>query len=205
MLNLFDFGLLLAYFVPGFIALKGVAFFSSKVRAVVQAGDTGAGHTMALVALALVAGLGVNVVRFSTLDFTFRVDLTKIAWAGVEGPEHRPVYRVDPDYYRLVEEGRLEAYRETKSEDLRIFQFYGNVLVALVLFSFCYTFHPGNEAPARIGKRIGLFCVSVILITWFFYMPARLAFYRYMHEVGMFNALGAVTSASVDAMQPCPA
>lgn len=192
MLDLFNFGLLLAYFVPGFVALKGIAFFSSEVRAITKTGDGGGSHTVALVTLVLLAGIGIGIVRFSTLDYTFRIDLSTIALAAVEGPEHKPVYRVDPDYFRLTDEGQLEAFREAKSEDLRMFQFYGNVLVALVVFSGCYFFHRHQKPFMQIWKRIGLFCASVVLIIWFFYMPARLAFYRYTEEVKMFNASTAV-------------
>ena len=119
-----NFGLLIAYVLPGFASLWGVAHFSSTVSGWLVSSSSAAGNTATVggflyVTLASVAaGLTASTIRWAVIDRLH--DLT-----GIKRPSW--------DDSRLQD--CLGAFEALVENHYRYYQFYGNMLVAM-LFLF---------------------------------------------------------------------
>jgi hypothetical protein len=112
-----NFGLLIAYLLPGFTALWGVSFFSSTVRhwlstSTAQAPTLG-GFLYGTIG-AVAAGLTVSTVRWLLIDTLHRL-------TGL-----RPTER---NYSQL--QNNIEAFEVTVAHQYRYYQFYANMCVAM--------------------------------------------------------------------------
>jgi hypothetical protein len=104
-----DFGLFIAYLIPGFILVVGFADRTGPVRGLVeQANAAGkAASLFALLILRLTGGLVLSVVRAGTIDKTFE----RVPFCKVEA--HSPwrcTPREEPEYAKLVNAGHREAF-----------------------------------------------------------------------------------------------
>jgi hypothetical protein len=119
-----NFGLLIAYVLPGFVGLWGVSHFSQTVGSWLVASSSAAGNAATVggflyVTLASVgAGLTASTIRWAAIDRLHNL-------TGIK----RPCW----DDSRLHE--RLEAFEALVENHYRYYQFYGNMLVAM-LFLF---------------------------------------------------------------------
>lgn len=114
-----NFGLLIAYVLPGFVTLWAVALVSPAVR-VWLVGSTAAGPNvsgfMYVLIASVAAGMTVSAVRWATVDWLHAVTgLVRPAW----------------DDARLGK--RLGAFEALVENHYRYYQFYANMLVALGL------------------------------------------------------------------------
>jgi hypothetical protein len=116
-LSPFNFGLISAYLVPGFITLWGASYRSETVRAWLSASPQNAGRIADLLYATLAAiavGMTVSAFRWAIFDtLHHRTGIRPPAW----------------DFSRLHE--RLDAYRELIEIHYRYYQFFANTLLAL--------------------------------------------------------------------------
>lgn len=111
------FGLIIAYVLPGYIALIGLSPFSELVRSWLTAAlsaDTGVAGFLHLTTASLCLGMLGGCFRWMVVD-------TVIAWTGLR----RPVW----DDQRLTE--RLSAFNLIVEHHYRYYQFYGSTLLIL--------------------------------------------------------------------------
>jgi hypothetical protein len=205
-----DFGLLIAYAIPGGLALKGIAYFQAPVNTLFRHAYTGE-HTLgalsALVLLAVMSGMILSVVRASTLDHSFEVPFWIPRWFrraidrllgwrfigtylravtdnGFEGNTLYGHRRCDPQYAVISDLNRLEALRDAIVHDKRRYQFYGNTLLAVLICLCCLAataYREGIE-PERLF-RVALF----VAIIGPLYSAARASHNRYMCTVDALN------------------
>lgn len=126
-----NFGLLIAYVLPGFVALWGLSYPSEAVRSwVTGAGTTGpgVGSVLHVVLGSVACGMTASAVRWAALD-----------WVHHRSGVPRPLW----DDSRLPE--RLVAYEFFIEIHYRYYQFYGNSLVSL-LFTYALWRHSGMAA-----------------------------------------------------------
>ncbi|MCK4341624.1 MAG: hypothetical protein KAY37_07875 [Phycisphaerae bacterium] len=116
-----NFGFLIAYVLPGFVSLWGVSHFSPTVRGWLVASSVTAGNSATVggflyVTLASVAaGLTASTIRWAVIDSLHH-------WTGI----NRPAW----DDSKLQE--RLGAFEALVENHYRYYQFYANMLVAML-------------------------------------------------------------------------
>lgn len=118
-----DFGMVIAYLLPGFIALYGLRYLSPAVNQLIGLSytkDGGIGIEIAIVAFALSAGVVVSAFRANVLDPL---------------QERSGVGKPDFDVSKLKDEKALKAYEAAISNTYRFAQFYGNTFVALLFLT----------------------------------------------------------------------
>jgi hypothetical protein len=113
-----NFGLLIAYVLPGFVVLWGLSFVSPTVNAwLLGAGATGptVGGFLYVFLASVGCGMSASVVRWALLD-------TLHHRTGLRAPYL--------DFSRLHE--RLEGFERIVADHYQYYQFYSNTLVALL-------------------------------------------------------------------------
>ncbi|MBI1827330.1 MAG: hypothetical protein HY287_04015 [Planctomycetes bacterium] len=147
-----NFGLLIAYWIPGFIALAGVGMLSPPVAAWLSAepGPSLGGFLYSTMA-SLAAGMTVSALRWAMID-TFH------HCTGLIRPEW--------DDSRLTE--RLPALEYLVETHYRYYQFYGNSFVAMVFAYSAWRF-------SAVGKAVscGLPDVGVAVLASVFLAGSR--------------------------------
>lgn len=114
-----NFGLLIAYLLPGFTILWGLSYVSDTVRSWLGASPFAAPTVSGVVYVTLAsvaAGLTASTVRWLIIDKIHH-------WTGVPRPQW--------DFSRLQQ--NVAAYDVIVENKYRYYQFYGNMLVSLVL------------------------------------------------------------------------
>jgi hypothetical protein len=116
-----NFGFLIAYILPGFISLWGISYFSPTVRAwlVSSSSATSAatvGGFLYITLASVGAGLTVSTVRWAFIDRLH-------ALTGIRRPRWNDAMLQD----------RLAAFEALVENHYRYYQFYSNMLVALLL------------------------------------------------------------------------
>lgn len=154
------FGLLIAYIVPGFVMLLGVASLAEPVWGwLVGVGSVGPsfGAVLYVAVGSVAAGMTASVLRWAFLDTLHEA-------TGL----HRPSL----DESRLAD--RLVAYDYLVEQHYRYYQFYGNTLVALILaFAMWRLSNHADAAPVGWPE-----CVLAI-ITFVFAAGSRDALRKY--------------------------
>ncbi len=114
-----NFGLVIAYLLPGFTALWGLSYVSQTIRSWLAATPTDAptvGGFLYVTLGSIAAGLTVSTVRWAVID-------TIHHWTGISPPHW--------DFSRLQE--NINAFSALVEIHYRYYQFYANMLVSLVL------------------------------------------------------------------------
>jgi hypothetical protein len=112
-----NFGLLIAYLLPGFVALWGAAYYVGAVHTWIHATPPDApsvGGFLYSTLASTAAGVVLSAIRWATID---RI----LAWSGVRQPTWQ---------FELLAE-RLAAYEFLVCQHYRYYQFYANMAVAL--------------------------------------------------------------------------
>jgi hypothetical protein len=112
-----DFDSILAYLVPGFIAVAGIAFLSPTLqRLLSELRSEHSGSTFLLLTLlALVTGMLLSDIRVVALQPTCRLNLNWINWISHE-PSFAPIAGEPVAYGKLTEEGRLNAFQRSQTQ-----------------------------------------------------------------------------------------
>lgn len=140
-----NFGLLIAYIVPGAIVLVGLAAFSATVQAwlINPAKATPSIGGFLFVTLASVAaGMTASAVRWATIDRLHH-------WTGIEKPTW--------DDSKLPD--RLEAFEALVEAHYRYYQFHSNTLVAML---FSYAAWRPSLGSRPVGSDLGIVLLSAI-------------------------------------------
>lgn len=145
-----NFGLLIAYLLPGSVALWGVSYHSEIVEAWLRSAPPDAptvGGFLYATLASTALGLVVSAVRWAILDRAF-------AWAGV-----RPT---DWDFALLSE--RLAAFETIVAYHYSYYQFYANTFVA-VAFSALAFLRSDEARPVQAGWFLAsVLAVEIILL-----------------------------------------
>lgn len=160
-----NFGLLIAFIVPGFTAVWGMAYLSPAVRAwlgqIPAEVPTVGGFLYATIA-AIAAGLTVSTVR----------------WLVIDTIHHRTGIRQPPwDFSRLST--HLAAYDVLIAIHYRYYQFYGGMCVAMLFAYACRRAATGPTLPLFGWPELGLAVVEVV-----FFCGSRDTLRKYYFRVG---------------------
>lgn len=145
-----NFGLLIAYLLPGFVALSGVAEYSPTLRLwlgrVPQDAPSIGGFLYATLA-SIGAGLIVSTVRWLVID-------TLHHWTGVR--------RGNWDFSRLQE--NVAAFDVLGENHYRYYQAYGNGAVAVAFWYLARWTAAGLWSPPLGWGAIGVLLLEVLLL-----------------------------------------
>jgi hypothetical protein len=114
-----NFGLLIAYVIPGFLAVLQLAQISPMIArwlAVPSSGAPTVGGFLYVTIASVGIGLGIGVLRWAGLDSLHR-------WMGLATPQW--------DFVKL--QGNVEAFERMVQYHFRYYQFYGHTLIVLVV------------------------------------------------------------------------
>lgn len=140
-----NFGLLIAYVVPGAIVLIGLGAFSPTVQAWLinpsEATPTIGGFLFVTLA-SVAAGMTASAVRWATIDRLHH-------WTGIEKPAW--------DDSKLPE--RLEAFEALVEAHYRYYQFHSNTLVAML---FSYAAWRPSLGGRPVASDVGIVFLSAI-------------------------------------------
>ena len=143
-----NFGLLIAFLLPGFTVLWGASYFSETVRHWLFGSGTTptVGGFMYVTLASVAAGVTVSTVRWAVIDTIHR-------WTGLPQPPW--------DFSRLQE--NVAAYNVLNEIHYKYYQFHANLLVALFLVYMARRIHLGFFAAPFGRFDLGFLLLSVIL------------------------------------------
>jgi hypothetical protein len=208
-----DFDSILAYLIPGFVAVAGLSFLSPNLQRLFR--ELGSQHSastlLLLTIVALVAGILLSDVRVATLQRTCGIDLKWIPlkWIRCE-PSFASIPSEPVAYGKLIEEGRLKAFQEAKRSEQTPYRFHGNTLLAVTVFVLARLIALSKVSRATISKRarirgivaaIFLFLISITIL----YPSFRTHYYNFTNAVRAINQLTwrcSVTAPSITALIP---
>jgi hypothetical protein len=164
-LSPFNFGLLVAYLVPGFVVLWGAGYHFEIVRgwlAVSPESAATVGDLLYATLASVAAGMIVSAFRWAIID-------TIHSATGISQP---------PLDFSLLP-GRLEAYQTLVEIHYRYYQFYANMLIALVFAYVARRAAIGGWADQWGPVDIGFVVVCVVL-----FFSSRDALRKYYRRAG---------------------
>jgi hypothetical protein len=143
-----QFGLVVAYLLPGFIGLAGIAPFAPVIAAWLQPGtysEASLGPPVYAILAALTIGMVVSCFRWLLIDHIHH-------WMGVPPPAW------DDNHL----EDRIVAFNYVVENHYRYYQFFANTLIA-VLFAYSVNRWTGTSPLLGIGTDIGMFILCAAL------------------------------------------
>lgn len=172
-----NFGLLIAYVLPGFVALWGVSVVSAPVRVwLVGTGSDGpsAAGVVYVFLLSIGAGMTASVIRWALLD-------TVLHQSGLRRPAM--------DFSRLNQ--HLQAFDRLVEHHYQYYQFYGNTLIAALAA------YPTWRAIDLDGRAVSTSADLVfIILELFFAAGARDALRNFYARAG--QLLGSASESHHD-------
>jgi hypothetical protein len=144
-----NFGILIAFILPGFVVLWGASYFSETVRLWLSGTDSTTptvGGFMYVTLASVAAGMTASTVRWAVIDSIHR-------WTGLPQPAW--------DFSRLQE--NLTAYTVLNDIHYKFYQFHGNAEVALVFVYLARRVHLGFFAAPLDLIDAGFLMLAVIL------------------------------------------
>lgn len=188
-----DFGIVLAYIVPGFLSLWSVAYLNNSLAHLFRSAVEGEQRTLAtvfsLAVICLATGMFLSLIRAVTIDKSFKIEVSARLCDKQTTPACGKATEVDPDYRVLTCDGIREAFLLAESRYKRPYQFYGNMVLALLIVAALFAWRFCIPAIRGGGHRFTLWVVVLWATGVFlFYSGARLAHYRFTHAVATLNA-----------------
>jgi hypothetical protein len=187
-----DLGTLIAYFVPGYVAIRGFAYISHEFDLALRSAS--AEGLVFLFVLSIGLGMIISICRSGTIDKTFQWNLKELllqtpllrrlapclskTYADTSG-------RVEPKFDRLASDSALAAFLAAKAEDMRPYQFYGNTLLALALYFGC-RFIGARYYGYGLWGTFGLALLATPAGVGL-YTGARASYIRFMRSVDALN------------------
>jgi len=141
-----QFGLVIAYLLPGFIALIGVALFVPMIAGWLRADQSGSfGAPVYALLAATAAGMVVSCFRWFLVDQI-------LVLTGLERPR----------FNAQALEQNPTAFNYLIENHYRYFQFYANTLVALIWTYFIYRSH-STSSHLTLGTDAGVMVLCTVL------------------------------------------
>jgi hypothetical protein len=161
----FNFGVVVAYLVPGFVVLWGFSFYSPVVRAwlsVPPGNLPTVGGLLYVTVASLAAGMTVSAIRWAVFDtLHHRTGLAPPQWNFATLPE------------------KLEAYQALIEIHYRYYQLHSHLLLALA-FAYGARFFATPSGAYRVGVvDFGFIIVIVVLL-----LASRDALRKYYRRAG---------------------
>jgi len=194
-----DFGVFIAYLLPGLIALYGLTFVMPQLRDLLRpdAGRLGIGGAVLVTILSLTAGRLISIGRAVVIDSTFAAPLPLVSC--VEKPYLGGIPPISPDYRQLFESGRREAFILAIANEQRPYQFCGNTALAAIVSLVCWLLTLPKQTYRK--PRVLIITAIAISVAIILYVGARSSYYDFKRAVAAVNG---VTFESVDrAGKPC--
>lgn len=158
-----DFGLVIAYLLPGFTVLLGASYVSPTVRVWLGAATEQAptlGGFLYTTITAIAAGLTVSAIRWLILDTLHHA-------TGIRPPKW--------DFRRL--DRRVAAYEQLIAIHYHYYQSYGGMVVALPWMLLARHWQSGFTKPDALD-------VGLVLLVALFYFGSRDALKKYYARTG---------------------
>lgn len=178
-----DFYLIIAYLIPGLIGLKAVSLYNKDLNNVLQNFHTNEKHTGAVTIVlvgAIVIGMAISVGRAATIDRSFGLDMS---WFD-DAKQFAVVERCDPNYEKLGEStSKQKALELLVKTEKRPYQFYGNVMIAMLLFALAYMAKQWRGERRMSLNHLLLSSTVLVVVVTVLYLGARSSHYRYMASV----------------------
>jgi len=180
-----DFGLFIAYVLPGVIALYGLSLLHAPLHEFLRlnTAQPSIGSTLIIAVLALGAGRVISIGRAAAIDPTFGIAVPFVSCHGA--PQRGAIMTVAPDYRQLVDSGRREAFLLAVAEEQRHYQFCGNTVLAALLYVACSLIALRRKQHHRLQLlRVSALYIVVALLL---YGGARQSYYSFMRAVAQLN------------------
>jgi hypothetical protein len=154
-----NFGLIIAYFLPGSLAVFGLRYVSGSLSELFQSAQAtpiNVGAIVILVTASLIAGLIISSFGVIVIEnIHYRTGVTKLV----------------PDYSKLVGD-KLKLYKDMVENVYRYHQFYGNMMTALlVLFILRYLVAGLPVIDTR--QHFSIFMLVIITIVFLFFSSRK--------------------------------
>ena len=162
----FNFGLVVAYLVPGFVILWGFSFHSATVFAWLN-GPAQSAPTVGDLFYATLAAVGCGMTAN-----VFR-------WAIIDTIHHRTGVRLPRWDFSLLRQERLGGYELLVELHYRYYQFFANMLISLAFTYVAYRSRPGGWLAHWGTMDIGIVIVCVVL-----FLGSRDALKKYYRRAG---------------------
>lgn len=145
-----NFGVVIAYLLPGAAALWGVGYFSDTVRSwfgAIEGEAPSIGGFLYVTLAAIGAGLIVSAIRWVILDRLYhRTGISPPAWNFSTLP------------------GRLNAFEGLVENHYRYYQFYANLLVAVTFSYLVRLWKVGFSTEQGVWPHLGLVALATVLV-----------------------------------------
>ncbi len=156
-----NFGLLIAYVIPGFIVLWGVGFVDGRVADWLSGSATQAGPTVGGFLYVTIASVGLGMTA------------SAVRWLVVD-TIHHATGLVRPRWSDRPLHERIDGYTWIIENHYRYYQFYGNSAVALLFTALVW-----RVSSPEIGSGLGWIDASVIAVTAVLFAGSRSALELY--------------------------
>lgn len=196
-----DFGVFIAYLLPGMVVLYGATFVVPQMRDLLQpgAGRLGIGGAVLVTILALTAGRLISIGRSALIESTFTTPFPLLSCA--ERPYLGGIPALSPDYRQFFESGRRDAFLLAVANEQRPYQFCGNTALAVIVSLVCWLFTLPKQTLRR--PRVLVIALVAVSVTIVLYFGARSSYYEFMRAMAAING---VQFTSVDHLgKPCHA
>jgi hypothetical protein len=158
-----NFGILIAYLLPGLVTLVGIAPYCETVRSWLGTPSTAAptvGGFLYVTLAAVALGMTVSVIRWLILD-----------WA------HHHTGIQPPTWDFAVLQTNLGGFLALVENHYRYYQFYGNMFVALGIVAIGYRWQPVLSAD-----KARLLMPTILMLMALFYVASRDALAKYYNR-----------------------
>lgn len=145
-----NFGLVIAYLLPGFVALWGVSYFSPTVEGWIAASQQGAPTVagfMYVTLASLAAGVTVSAVRWAIIDHL-----------------HHATGVVPPAWKFANLEDKLQGYLALIENHYRYYQFYSNMFIAAAFSFSARCVCDGQAFRNRLWPTAGFLILEAVLL-----------------------------------------
>lgn len=182
-----DFGVFIAYLLPGMIVLYGATFVVPQIRDWLQPGGgrLGIGGAVLVSIIALTAGRLISIGRVVLIESTFSAPFPLLSCA--EKPYLGGIPPLSLDYRQLFESGRRDALILAIANEQRPYQFCGNTAVALIVALACWLFTLTKQTFRRF--RVLVMAVAAVSVTIILYVGARSSYYEFMRAIAAINGV----------------
>lgn len=182
-----SFGLLIAYVLPGFTLLCGLATLSEPLRLWLLGAQPGSstlaiGGVLYITAASVVAGMILNALRWAVIDTI-----------------HHSTGLVRPVWNDALLADRLPAFERLVEDHFRYYQFYGNTALAGIFATLAWRVSPlAAGAPPR-WLELAFIVVELTLV-----LASRDALGRYYRRTGALLALSEKETTVTNGSHPKP-